>query len=82
MEIKEIKKLEKNFEKYFCESCDFKCRQKCDWERHILRPKHINNLNWKQMEIEKLNKRANSQVVTGKFIDEVCTAKEGNLLHL
>jgi hypothetical protein len=56
MEIKEIKKTEKNFEKYFCESCDFKCRQKCDWNRHILRPKHINNLNWKQMEIEKLEK--------------------------
>jgi len=56
MEVKEIKKLEKNFEKYFCESCDFKCRQKCDWDRHILRPKHINNLNWKQMEIEKLEK--------------------------
>jgi hypothetical protein len=56
MEIKEIKKLEKNFEKYVCESCDFKCRQKCDWDRHILRPKHINNLIWKQMEIKNLEK--------------------------
>jgi len=56
MEIKEIKKLEKNFEKYVCKICDFKCRQKCDWNRHTLRPKHINNLNWKQMEIKKLEK--------------------------
>ncbi len=52
MEIKEIKKLEKNLNKYFCETCDFKCKQKCDWDRHILRPKHIN----KQMEIQKLEK--------------------------
>jgi len=52
MEIKEIKKLEKNLNKYFCETCDFKCKQKCDWDRHILRPKHINN----QKEIQKLEK--------------------------
>jgi len=56
MEIKEIKKLDKNLTKYFCEICDFKCSQKCDWDRHILRPKHINNLNCKQMEIKKLEK--------------------------
>jgi len=56
MEIKEIKKLEKNLSKYFCEKCDFKCSQKCDWDRHILRPKHINNHNGNKMEIEKLEK--------------------------
>ena len=56
MEIKEIKKPEKNFVKYSCKICDFKCRQKCDWDRHVLRPKHVNNLNWKQMEIKKLEK--------------------------
>jgi len=52
MEIKEIKKLEKNGDKYFCEICTFKCRQKCDWDRHILRPKHING----HLEIKKTNK--------------------------
>lgn len=41
MEIKEIKKLEKNLKKYVCEKCDFKCYQKCDWDRHILRAKHL-----------------------------------------
>jgi len=56
MEIKEIKKLEKNLKKYYCESCDFSCRQKCDWDRHVLRPKHINNLKCKYLEIEKLEK--------------------------
>jgi hypothetical protein len=43
MEIKEIKKLEKKLFKYFCELCDFKCYQKCDWEKHIKRQKHITN---------------------------------------
>jgi len=53
MEVKEIKKpekvLEKDLEKYICEMCVFRCRQKCDWDRHVLRAKHIN----KQMEIKK-----------------------------
>jgi hypothetical protein len=51
MEIKEIKKLKKNLPRFFCELCDFKCYMKCDWDRHILRPKHLNNVevnNWKQ----------------------------------
>ena len=56
MEIKEIKKLEKNLMKYHCEFCDFKCLQKCDWDRHILRPKHIANVNGNEMEIKKLEK--------------------------
>jgi hypothetical protein len=56
MEIKEIKKLEKNLTKYYCQSCDFKCSQKCDWERHILRPKHLASHDGNQMEIKKLEK--------------------------
>jgi len=43
MEIKETKKLKKNLPRFFCELCDFKCYMKCDWDRHILRPKHLNN---------------------------------------
>lgn len=43
METVETKKLEKNFFKYCCKYCDFRCKQKCDWERHIVRPKHIFN---------------------------------------
>ena len=56
MEIKEIKKLEKNLPRYFCESCNFKCSQKCDWDRHIIRPKHLNNHNGNVEEIKKLEK--------------------------
>jgi hypothetical protein len=41
MEIKEIKKLKKNLPRFFCDVCDFKCYMKCDWDRHLLRPKHL-----------------------------------------
>ena len=56
MEIKEIEKLKKNLVRFVCESCDFKCYMKCDWDRHVIRPKHINNTKRKQMEIKKLKK--------------------------
>jgi hypothetical protein len=56
MDIKEIKKLEKNFLNYHCSYCNFKCSQKCDWERHITRPKHLNAVNGNHVEIKKLEK--------------------------
>ena len=42
--------------KYYCQNCDFKCSQKCDWDRHIIRPKHILNNNGNIKEIKKLEK--------------------------
>ena len=56
MEIKETIKLEKNLIKYYCEVCDFKCFQKCDWERHIVRPKHTFNQDGNDKETKKLEK--------------------------
>jgi hypothetical protein len=56
MEILEIKKLEKNFVRFYCKSCDFKCSQKCDWDRHILRRKHILSKDGNNLEIKKLEK--------------------------
>jgi len=56
MEIKEIDKLEKNLTTYFCEYCNFKCSQKCDWNRHIHRPKHLSNKAGNVKEIKKLEK--------------------------
>ena len=53
MEIKEIEKTLKNFNKYHCEYCDFKCFQICDWNRHISRPKHILNANGNDLETKK-----------------------------
>ena len=56
MEIKDKLKLEKNFAKYCCEYCDFKCFQKCDWDRHIMRPKHLLNVAGNVPETKKLGK--------------------------
>jgi hypothetical protein len=30
-------------EKFFCETCDFKCFKRGDWNRHIMTAKHIND---------------------------------------
>jgi hypothetical protein len=56
MDIKENKKLEKPLGKYYCEYCDFKCYQKCDWDRHIVRAKHIFNKNGNATKQKKLEK--------------------------
>jgi hypothetical protein len=56
MEIKEIKKTGEKLGKYCCELCKFKCFQKCDWDRHILRPKHLSNLNGNANKEKKLEK--------------------------
>jgi hypothetical protein len=50
-----MKKTGKNFDslktQYSCEYCNFICSQKCDWERHITRQKHIRNTgNTKKLE--------------------------------
>ena len=52
----EIKKNIKNIPKFYCEFCDFKCCIKSDMDRHILRPKHINNANGNKMEIKNIKK--------------------------
>jgi hypothetical protein len=65
MEIKETKKLKKNLPRFFCETCDFKCYMKCDWVRHITRPKHLVSDNGNKMETQKLKKTYNCDC--GKF---------------
>lgn len=37
----ENEKNEKNEKLFFCENCDFRCRWKCDWNRHLTTAKHI-----------------------------------------
>jgi hypothetical protein len=59
MEIKETKKLKKNLPRFFCKSCDFECYMKCDWDRHILRPKHQKNVQGNEMETKNLKKTYN-----------------------
>ena len=38
---KDTEKTQKNTVKFVCNKCDFECYSKGDWNRHILRPKHI-----------------------------------------
>jgi hypothetical protein len=35
------KKTSKNIQKFICDVCDFTCCKKGDWNRHIIRPKHV-----------------------------------------
>jgi hypothetical protein len=89
MEIKEIEKLKKNFPVFYCESCDFKCFQKCDWERHILRDKHNNRLEGNAGNEKKLEKTFTCKC--GKFFKtnaglwkhkKNCTEQLSKLVHL
>jgi hypothetical protein len=52
----EIKKLVNNVQKFICNTCDFSCSTKTDWDRHILRPKHIKTLNGNNTEIMEIEK--------------------------
>ena len=41
MEVLGDIKTSKDIKKFICKECDFSCCKKGDWNRHILRPKHI-----------------------------------------
>ena len=56
METLDTKKNLKNLPRFFCEICDFKCYMKCDWERHITRPKHLVSHKVDSEETKKLKK--------------------------
>ncbi len=43
METLGNQKNEKN-ECFFCEPCQYKCRYISDWNRHLTRAKHLNNV--------------------------------------
>ena len=52
----EIKKNEKNEQKFYCSFCDFSCSAQSDWNRHILRPKHHKLANGNHLETKKTRK--------------------------
>ena len=56
MEIQEIEKTPKTPPVFACEFCDFKCSHKGDWNKHIIRPKHIANVAGNVQEIKKPQK--------------------------
>jgi hypothetical protein len=58
------KNAEKNAENFYCEKCDFKCCKLSDWNRHIIRRKHIDDKND--------NKNDNKKTPTNKTLNYVC----------
>jgi len=52
-------KTSKNIKKYYCEFCLFSCYKKGDWNRHIMRPKHINLTKSNKIVTEKTSKDTN-----------------------
>jgi hypothetical protein len=40
-----INKTQKNAKEFICDNCLFVCSKQSDWNRHILRNKHLNNIN-------------------------------------
>ncbi len=47
------KNAEKNAEYFYCQKCDFKCFKLSDWNRHIIRRKHVDDKNDKNNGNEK-----------------------------
>ncbi len=47
------KKRQKNAENFYCEKCDFKCCKLSDWNRHIIRRKHLEGNNDNKNDNEK-----------------------------
>jgi len=39
-----IIKTSKKPDQFICKNCEFVCSKKSDWERHIIRPKHMQNI--------------------------------------
>ena len=56
----EIIKTQKNSEKRLCKLCDFTCSKKSEWDRHILRPKHIRNTQESINDIKKAEKNTHT----------------------
>jgi len=52
-------KTSKNTKKFVCIECEFSCCKKGDWNRHIMRPKHINLTSSNTNVIENTSKNIN-----------------------
>jgi hypothetical protein len=65
MEVLELKKTSKNVTPYFCEACSFVCERKCDWNIHVKRQKHLNNVFGIKMELNN-SKKTSKNVILGE----------------
>ena len=49
----DIKKCQKMPNKFICETCDFKCSKSSNYNKHLLTPKHVNNIKGYKNDIQK-----------------------------
>ena len=56
----DTQKASKNTRNFVCDVCDYSCSKKGDWNRHILRPKHIKLANMIQQDTENDSKDINT----------------------
>ena len=80
MEIKETEKLKKNLTRFVCNYCDFKCYMKCDWERHIVRPKHLHAVEG-NLELNKKLKKTYNCDCTKTFMSKSGLWKHKNVCN-
>ena len=52
-----------------CEKCDYRCSKKYSWERHILTPKHLKEINGNNLEIKKGKKGQKGQKMAKYYCD-------------
>jgi hypothetical protein len=71
------KKHQKNIAKFECETCDFKCFKKGDWNRHIIRPKHVNLTNSNSLVTEKTSEN----IYTCDFCSKEYKSRNGLWSH-
>lgn len=57
------KKTPENAKIFYCVDCDFECCKISDWNRHILRRKHVNNINDNKNDKKKAPKNAKAEFV-------------------
>jgi len=77
MEVFGDKKHQKNIAKFECKTCDFKCFKKGDWDRHIIRPKHVNLTNSNSLVTEKTSKN----IYTCDFCSKEYKSRNGLWSH-
>jgi len=61
--------------KFYCERCNFRCNKQSDWNRHILRNKHINLTNNIKNDSENKN-------FTCKHCNKIYNSRNGLWVHL
>jgi hypothetical protein len=77
MEQNRIKKAPENAKKFECKKCAFTCSKDCDWNRHLLTPKHKSRTNLNEI----TQKNADTLLFTCKNCNKVYRARNSLWYH-